>query len=1292
MELVRSGYAGERWVDPHDYKRRSRSLEGDPAGLRTRKPSRRTGTLGTNEVVRRGLLLAGCALQNEGGVTIMKTKNFSTSEIDSQDGEHGVKFDHRSPPEDGSVEEQFNTLLSDGTYFWGEARKNLTNMSREKKWGLICALRSSKTARSSSESVNSTFTRQQLLEELDYLIKRKTTDHSKLLHQLEKYLRTVDFTEEFLERDNVKGLFQNSSLIGPDDFYVYLRCFKTLMNHKQGRLQILNKPPLLMFFCKLLNDDVTRLKCKVVSAEMLLMLTYVDEDYGYEKVLHHLSPCFQGWFNYMAKTLSRDPSEFRDASFLGGLKPEKCRADFMTTSLLVVNSILQALPTKDQKVSLMQTLKECGIHHCFHLIKQLQVDDTDKQIAIYLELETELIEATSAADQIDDSVYQPALHYLLSRTKGTLIEQDLAHLFESLNKILATRTTSESIKLFRSLGSILDYLIDNFCQAVSTEPASLVQESINKFLDNLESEEIGRRAMKEMTELENTIVVLRKELSELRDFKDISKEKLVTELKHAKMITKTKDEEITELSKKLEESKEMRRHEKKRFDHALSHQQVKGAKLINTSVFDNLKSTNDTHKAKPARAKSLLKSQKIHSLSSYIANAAEPVTIGPNWGVLGLNEEGNDADQSVAFTRDSSIATATNIAYRHESTSTLLCESSNPLSSGSIDGPSGVIRIEMEDSKIPPLPELPELPPISQALNKNKSEPPPSSSFSPLLPAAKESEQSTTLSPPPPPPPPPPPLPESLIVPGKESFNSEVPSGPPPPPPPLPASFQVEGSSILKPKEALKQIHWEKLNDIEETLWADQNQKDETMKELKRGGIFSQIEESFKVKERTIKQTKNKDKREKTPTKSFLPRDVAQQFGINLHMFSQYSPEQFVLKVLQCDNEIIQNSTALEFFTREDLVNVTQSLRRAFDPYSTDYLSEDGPSKDPAELDRPDRIFLELCYNLQYYWYERSFCLFTLTTYERDYYDFIYRLQKIDDVIQKLRHGTRFKSILYIIVEIGNYMNKRPAEGIKLSSLNKLAFVKSSVDKNTSFLHFLERIIRVKYPDLYGFTDDLSKVEDIGKISLDHLEQECNEFRSKIDEVVHTLKEGKLSDHSRLHPKDLIVEKITYKIRRAKVKSDLLQDQFKLINIDLKKLMSHFGEDFNDSEAKNSFFQHFIEFSVNFKKCAKENIEREDSQRVYEQRKNMLESRQRTASNHNSDLQGEDEDAVDVLLAKLRGTEEKPGLVRRRKITRYTADAAAQTRKHPKKRPIPAGSNGVLFERTQAMLKDTQNI
>lgn len=1281
MEVMRSGYVGERWIDPYDYKRRSRSLEGDPGVVPRRRPLRITGAsemnsgvLRTNEVVRRGLSLAGRALQSESGVSTIRAKNFSTSEIETKEALHREWLDPRNPPADGSVEAEFNSLLSDGTYFWGEARKNLPNMSREKKWALICTLRSSRSAKSSSESLNSIISRDQLLHELDQLLKKNNIDRCKMLHQLERSLRKIDFAEEFLAYDNIEVLHQNGGEVAAEDYYVYLRCFKTLMNHKKGRLEILNRPSLLSSFCHLLSDEVTRLKSKLVSAEMLLMLTYVDEDFGYEKVLHQLNPCLQGWFGYMAKTLNSDPEEFKDASFLGGLKAEKFRSDFMTTSLLVVNSIIQALPTKDQKISFMQSLRECGIHHCFRLMKRSQVDEADKQIAIYVELENEFVEAASTATSLDDSVFQPALHFLLSRTKGTLIERDLAHLFESLNKILSSRTTSESIKLFRSLGSILEYLIDNFCQAVSTEPASLVQESINKFLDNLESDEIGRRAMDEMTELENTIAVLRKELNELKEFKDVSKERLVTDLKNAETITKTKDEKITVLSKKLEESKEMRRNEKKRFDLALSHQQIKGAKRINTSVFSNLKAANESHTAKPTRARPLLKSQKIQSLSSYVTSSLEPAVIEPNQRNSVYDETGDSSSNLfIPLTNDSPIAARTDIRKKG-STTTFLNEVSRSLVEGSVSEPSRALQRALKGPKLPPLP---------QAVNIIDSSTPPSSSGAPLL----QSNSSVPL----PPPPPPPPLPESLTK-SRETGNAAPASQNTcaPPPPPLPVSFQAHGSSNLKSKEALKQIHWEKLNDIAETLWADQNQKTETIEELKRGGVFFQIDESFKVKERSIRQIESTGKKDKITTKTFLPRDIAQQFGINLHMFSQYSTDQFVLKVLQCDNEIIQNSTALEFFTNKDLVNVPQSLSRAFDPYSTDYVNEEGPSKDPAELDRPDRIFLELCYNLQNYWYERSFCLFTLTTYERDYYDFIYRLQKIDDVIQKLKHGTRFKSVLYIIVEIGNYMNKRPAGGIRLGSLNKLVFVKSSADKNTSFLHFLEKIIRVKYPDLYNFTDDLGKVEELGKISLDHLEQECNEFSSRIDEVVQILKKGKLSDPSRLHPKDLVVEKVASKIRRAKIKSDLLHDQFKLINIDLKKLMKHFGEDFDDPEAKNSFFHSFIEFSMNFKKCAKENIEKEESQRVYEQRKNMIETRQRSVSRNDSKLQEED-DAVDILLAKLRGVEKKPGPIRRRKSTKLT-DAAAQNKQLTKTRPIPAGSNGVLLERTQAMLEDTYNI
>lgn len=58
--------------------------------------------------------------------------------------------------------------------------------------------------------------------------------------------------------------------------------------------------------------------------------------------------------------------------------------------------------------------------------------------------------------------------------------------------------------------------------------------------------------------------------------------------------------------------------------------------------------------------------------------------------------------------------------------------------------------------------------------------------------------------------------------------------------------------------------------------------------------------------------------------------------------------------------------------------------------------------------------------------------------------------------------------------------------------------------------------------------------------------------------------------------------------------------------IDLNKLMKYYGEDPNDKESKNEFFQPFIEFLAMFKKCAKENIEKEEMERVYEQKEELV--------------------------------------------------------------------------------------
>lgn len=1270
-----SGYSGERWVDPYDYKRRSRSL-GSESGLDSRSSvaAEDVGVSQTAELIDRGLSLAGRGLTGDGSVNRLVGKNYSTSEIE------GRRFDPRKPPADVSVEEEFQLLLRDKSYFWGEARKNLPNFSTEKKWSLICSFRSKGSLNCSSDSLTAPLLRNQLLQNLDQAL-RAPGNRSKNLHQLEKALRQSSFAQAFLAQDGMKTLFHCSTDIESDDQYVYLRCFKTLMNYDQARLEILNSPALLSYFCGLVVDEITRLSCKLVSAEILLLLTYLDKEQGYEKVQKGLNPRIKEWFQCLQRVLTTEIPDHNEP-FYARIKAGKNRNNFILTSLFLINSIGQALGVKEQKVRFIRSLKENKIHHSFHLMKKLKISDIDNQIEIYLELERKILETCFANGQLEDCVYEPALQQLINTTKGTLIEQDLSCLIHSFNQIVGSRTTAESIKIFKSLRSILDYLIDNFCTNVPSQPATLVQESINKFLDKLESDEIARRAMNEMTQLENTIVSLRKQLSELKELKDTSKEKLANELKHAKTINETKDTEILELSKKLEETKELRRKDEIKLEHALSHRSSDNVKGNSHSVFENLKTRAKLNKAKPKRARSMLKSQRLQSLSSYVNSSAEADLLGNSHDMPDESGKVSDCSFSTSFedtfVHSDTIGTARKVSPESEG------ESPQQLSKKKVR-----LGKPIDDLEVVPRRSEPE--PTQENTDITSS---PVSSVENNKLAVNLKQSSPFPVPPPPPPPPPPPLPDAFGKASREQAglsDETASSDDVPPPPPLPAAFLESNLSKPQAKEFMKQIHWEKLDEISETLWEDQEQKAQTFKELEKSGIFSQIESCFKIKERAVKPFEKADTAEKSNTKTFLPRDLAQQFGINLHMFSQYSPNEFVLKVLKCDTEILQNSTALEFFTREDLVKIPSSLHKLFSPYSSDYLCDRKPEKDPSELDRPDRIFLDLCYNLRSYWYERSICLLTLTTYERDYYDLVYRLQKIDDVIQRLKHGFRFKSFLYIIVEIGNYMNKRPAGGIRLSSLNKLAFVKSSSDKSVSFLHFMERLIRVKYPDLYGFTEELSKVEDLGKISLDHLEQECSDFRTKISTVVSIIKEGKLSDPAALHPEDLVVKKMTYKANRAQKKADLLQDQLKLIGNDLSKLMRYYGEDYEKPEAKDIFFQNLIEFSQTFKKCAKENAEREECERVYEQRKIMIETRQRSVSNNNPKLQDE-EDAVDVLLAKLRGVEKSSALVRRRRSTKYFDISAQGKDSSQKPRPIPAGNNAVLLERTHAMLEDIHNI
>ncbi|GAV52715.1 hypothetical protein ZYGR_0AG07060 [Zygosaccharomyces rouxii] len=1404
-------YSGKtRWVDPHDYVRRARSLDQNIQD--------------TSQVINTGLSLAGFALDRQNDLPpLMKNKNMSTGELGNSDGpirrpqqQHhyprhhpqlhelsegqeenirgrrrrrselssppAVVFDLKKIPDDDVVDAIFDDMLKDRTFFWGDARKNLHNISKKRKWALVCKMNAGddfqtpKGACSPDNLVTTNFQEEELSQSLENL-KDQPHKISRVLHQLEKQLRHESFCKTFLDENHITTLADCCHKIQPNNQFVYLRCFKTIMNYAEGRQFILNCSHLVDYFCSLLNDKYTYLKIRTLSCELLLLLTYVDDQLGYEKVLNHLSPRFKSWLQQVnillssktAPSLNSDVEKLytKDNSFfLQFTNTEQLRVDFASTTLFLINSILQALTDKQRKLQLVKRLKENGIHRCFHLMKDnLKNQIIDEQIEIYVHTEQVLIAQFADKPSFTDLFYGDALESIVANTKNTGLEQPFGTLLQSISEMLKSKTTSESVKILKALIIMFQFLESNLYNNVEFDPESVFQHSINTLVDNLESDEIAKRAMGEINFLQDAVRSLQEEKNKLEKLRDTNKEQIIQKFEYTTALLKEKESELRHLQNQFESIKDERREEKKLLDQTLSHQQMNsqtrgGTSTANTipnisaTIFQNLKPQKDANKHRLGKGlgRKLTKSRRIGSLAAYVA--CEPRLQLP----MGVPLANGTSDSHFGLVS--------------QKNSTNLCGESSNDDGGSI-----------ASSRLPRLPKLPSgYVPVTGKVEKLAQ-----ASVQPTLPVSASTPVPVPAPPPPPlppnlvkatipkppPPPPAPPLPSM----NKESKGYQTSSGPPPPPP-LPAKFLSTGAAPPasvpdKPKQSLKQIHWEKIDDVERTVWEDNEQREETVKELELGGIFEKVETVFQLKNSTVKKVKNDNNNKRaSQLKSFLSRDLAQQFGINLHMYSQYPVEEFVLKVLRCDNDILQNVSVLEFFNNDELTNIPASLSRSCAPYSTDFQQNKSPAVNPNELERPDRIFLELCYNLRSYWRERSKCLLVFATYERDYYDLVYKLQSIDDAIQKIKNAFRLKQLLYIIMEIGNYMNKKNVSGIRLNSLSKLSFVKSSVDNNLSFLHFIEKVVRIKYPDIYHFTDDLNKAEALGYISIDHIQSECEEYCSKVNSVVRMTTEGILSQQSNLHPKDEIMRKVKYKINRAKTKSQLLCDQYKLINADLDKLMKYFGESPTDKEAKNSFFANFGEFSVVFKKCAKENIEKEEAYRVYEQRKKLLDTRKSTkhgtATTNNAkgtdvvkvrsvsntsqsvDTHGQEEveeddggdgedDAVDLLLSKLRGVKKNPEPLRRRRSTRMLDKSIVPTavdtttgesnnnesgrrgtnkivrerkngsnhnkddanddvpqREFHSKPGLPFESQdskrGELLERTQAMLNDIQNI
>ncbi|KAK9461181.1 uncharacterized protein V1516DRAFT_675226 [Lipomyces oligophaga] len=544
-------------------------------------------------------------------------------------------------------------------------------------------------------------------------------------------------------------------------------------------------------------------------------------------------------------------------------------------------------------------------------------------------------------------------------------------------------------------------------------------------------------------------------------------------------------------------------------------------------------------------------------------------------------------------------------------------------------------------------------------------------------------------APPPPPPPPPPPLPPNFLgggppPPPPPPLPISGSGGPPPPPPPLPGfssastALQIQPRAHVKStersKRKIKPMHWEKLDAIEYTLWAlddDDELEDDSANSsnsvkhqkvskaaihtvLTSQGIFDEIERIFAAKEIKFGVTTKKAEEKK----SFISRDLAQQFEINLHAFALLPVDELVLKILHWDSDIMASGNVVDFLSKDDLVRIPDNVSRNLLPYSTSWRDSipTRPDKDPGELSRADQLYLELCFNLKDYWKSRMRALELRQNLAKEYDDLVAKLNILDSASEEVRNSISLREVFNIILTVGNFMNDsaKQASGFKISSLQRLAFTKSE-NNSMTFLHYVERIIRTSFPDLNEFEESLPNVTLAAKMSVEHVLSDCRQFIQSVKNVQDSIDIGNLSDRSIFHPEDRVLKIIMPFLPEARKKQDYLDDHLQSTNTTFESVLRYFGEDPKDSTARSSFFNLLFAFLTDFGKARKENLAREEEIRLMESRaKKSIESTADGAGKSETTGTGDAADpersqVMDDLLAKLRAAGPGDGKTARRR-------------------------------------------
>uniref|UniRef100_G3RAY6 Dishevelled associated activator of morphosis 1 n=1 Tax=Gorilla gorilla gorilla TaxID=9595 RepID=G3RAY6_GORGO len=258
---------------------------------------------------------------------------------------------------------------------------------------------------------------------------------------------------------------------------------------------------------------------------------------------------------------------------------------------------------------------------------------------------------------------------------------------------------------------------------------------------------------------------------------------------------------------------------------------------------------------------------------------------------------------------------------------------------------------------------------------------------------------------------------------------------------------------------------------------------------------------------------------------------------------------------------------------------------------------------------------------------------------------FAERVAEVKPKVEAIRSGSEevfrsgaLKQLLEVVLAFGNYMNKGQrgnAYGFKISSLNKIADTKSSIDKNITLLHYLITIVENKYPSVLNLNEELRDIPQAAKVNMTELDKEISTLRSGLKAVETELEYQKSQPPQ---PGDKFVSVVSQFITVASFSFSDVEDLLAEAKDLFTKAVKHFGEEAGKIQPDEFFgiFDQFLQ-AVSEAKQENENMrkKKEEEERRARMEAQLKEQRERERkmrkAKENSEESGEFDDLVSAL-------------------------------------------------------------